>query len=50
VEVLPVDERHVDLSASQLAHRLQTGEATADDDNSLSIGLSRRQQEERYCS
>src|SRR5512133_1466033 len=49
VEILPVDERHVDLSALQFAHRLQTGKATADHDNPLSSALSRRQCS-CYCS
>ena len=42
VEVLPVNERHVDRSASEPANRLQTSEAAANDDNPLASALTRR--------
>jgi len=50
VEVLPVHERDVDRSTVELAHRLQAAEASADDDNPVTGGLTRRRRHQRSTS
>jgi hypothetical protein len=47
VEGLPVDERHVDRGAPELADRLEPAEAAADDDDALASGLVRGQRVSR---